>query len=409
MQSRQIRTSRRSPKCFVCLLALSAGQVFAQSTDDPVSNVYRNAEPAVVQLLVTGKRDGNDIIPPSVGVACAFQTTAGVRLLTARHVVGADEQFDLSPGSVNKRQRDIAVRVKTTLGYPSNPQQTEHTIRAHPSMDVAEVFVRGADSATGLQVSTKALQENQRLIAVTWSKGTDRAIPTEVRVMPRLSDDGPLVRLAHRFVEGDSGSPVLDFNGALVAVILIQSGAQTLALPVAEFKDWVSPGVVPAESEEAARKRRKLAEMFDAVIAKMRESQIPNAEFVFPALERYKEQPTPARWAAVRDAVKRSLDPIEEGIKLSVQYDAQLDPLARNAGQVLVQTQTTADRTYSTTFTEVRSVWNGRFDEKQEILRLQDRLPTLEEISNWELHLKEDYRRLADLLSDISRQLVAQR
>jgi len=182
-----------------------------------------------------------------------------------------------------------------------------------------------------------------------------------------------------------------------------------LALPVAEFKDWVSPGVVPAESEEAARKRRKLAEMFDAVIAKMRESQIPNAEFVFPALERYKEQPTPARWAAVRDAVKRSLDPIEEGIKLSVQYDAQLDPLARNAGQVLVQTQTTADRTYSTTFTEVRSVWNGRFDEKQEILRLQDRLPTLEEISNWELHLKEDYRRLADLLSDISRQLVAQR
>jgi hypothetical protein len=282
-------------------------------------------------------------------------------------------------------------------------------------MDVAEVFVLGAEQSRGLFVSTQPIQSNDRLIVLTWPKERARSIATEVRVLPREADDGPLVRLDKEFIEGDSGSPVLDYRGALVAVVVNrsrvgQTHGTSLAMPLAEFKDWLSPGFTEMESDSAVQKKRELAAMFNSVTAKMRESQIWNDETVFPAIRAYKSQQTEGNWAAVLDAVRKSLEPIEEGVRLSIQYDAQIAPAAENVTVELANTRSqVVDRQYTRTFSDVRAVWNGRSIEKKEILRQENRLPSVDEVSKWEADLKRSYAQLAGLLAKVSQQLLAQR
>jgi len=394
------------------ILSVATVALADTATPDDIQNVYRLAEPAIVQLTVSGKRDGADVKGRD-GVACAFHTASGVRLMTAKHVVGSDEEYDLAPGRLDLRQRNISVRVETRFGLGTS-DQTVHTIRAHPSMDVAEVFALGEESSKGLFVSTKSIQSNERLIVLTWPKGRQRPIPTEVRVLPREADDGALVRLDKEFIQGDSGSPVLDYRGALVAVVVSrshigQSSGTALAIPVAEFKDWLSPGYTEVEGDAAIQKRRELAKMFEAIIVKMRESQIANDETVFPAIKAYKVEQTQAKWNAVLDAVRMSLESIEDGVRLSIQYDAQIVPAAQGVSDAVATTRSQiVDRPYTRTFTDAREVWNGRFLEKKEILRQQNRLPTVDEVSIWESDLKKSYLQLSVLIEKVGQQLVAQ-
>ena len=398
------------------LLASQAIWAVARADDalpNYVKNVYAEVESKVVQLTVSGKRDGSEV-KGSLGIGCVFQTPTGVRIITAKHVVGSDAQFDVVPGNVSERQREISIRVPTAFGQAA-VNQSAHSVREHPSMDIAEVVPPGAERATGLYVSMEPIASNDRVVVITWPQDHERPIPTEAIVLPREGKDGAHVRLKKEFFEGDSGSPVFNEHGALVAVIVTKStssksGSSTLALPLSEFKDWLmSAGYIQADDEAARKEKERLAEMFRQVIAKIHESQNAKREAVFPAFEEYRQNPSQETWDKVIYSIKQSLEPIEEGIRLSREYDAQIAPIGKEASAELQYVRSNfVDRSYSGQFSEVRQTWNGFAFENQRILKTERR-PDPREAEMIEMGLHQKYAQLAHQLEAISDRLMALR
>jgi len=79
-------------------------------------------------------------------------------------------------------------------------------------------------------------------------------MPVQVKVLPQVADDGDLIRLNHEFHESESGSPILDGSGVVVAVLLLRShkdGADpySTALPTATFlRPRIQDAVFPKDS-----------------------------------------------------------------------------------------------------------------------------------------------------------------
>lgn len=232
----------------VALTILGAATAGEAQTPSPQQrrDIYSHAEPCVVQLNVTGTKDGQDVRPQS-GTGFIFQTIADSRVLTARHVVGLDKEFDLAAGSITLYRRDILLRVRTDYGTVSIGPY--HASKASPELDVAQVFVERAPKDC-LLLSRNLPQLGDELTVMAWSIGQDRPVPTPVKVLPPVADDGGLIRLDHEFHESESGSPVLDQTGAVVAVLLLRDRKPTadpysVALPVAAFQSWIPDAVFP--------------------------------------------------------------------------------------------------------------------------------------------------------------------
>ena len=393
---------------FVIVGIINAAPAVAQSSNS-IDNVYKQVESKIVQLTVVGRLDGQDL-KTRKGVGCAYQTATGIRIITAKHVVGEDVEFDQVDGSQTERERDIRISVPTPFG--AGPVAVlAHAIRVHTSMDVADVFPPAAEAAAGLYISMQPLKSNDRVIVISWPPDHERPVPTEALIMPHEAKDGPLVRLSKEFFEGDSGSPVVDSRGALVAIILTktksdQSNSTTLALPLAEVKDWLSPGYTDIDSEAAQQQKRQLSSRLKSVIGKMRAAQTAHDEVVLPAVNRYEANPSRENWDAVLYAARQSLVPVEEGIRLSRQYDAQLTSMGQEVIAELATIRSDViGRSYTTEITGVRDVWDGSTPDKREIQGQQQRLPSMEEATRWEEDLEQGYGRLADLLATLNTEL----
>jgi hypothetical protein len=215
--------------------------------------IFERSEPCIVQLSVRGTKDGRDV-STVLGTGFIIRTTTDAKIMTARHVVGLDEDFDPVPGTVSLRKRDIALRVVSAYG--SAAVGPYHAARASRDFDIAQIFVdRGPKDCLSLSHLRPALDDE--LVVLTWAVGDARPSNVPVRVLPSVAEDGDLVRLDHEFHESQSGSPVIDGNGNVVAVLLVRDhvpGAEpfSAALPVAAFQNWISDAVYAAPVVEEA-------------------------------------------------------------------------------------------------------------------------------------------------------------
>ncbi len=166
---------------------------------------------------------------------------------------------------------------------------------------------------------------------------------------------------------------------------------------------------VPVKKIEVQNaKKQQAIDKLNAVMDKIRATQISNDEFVLPSLQKYIDQPTRENWMSVTSAVEQSLEDIQEGIQLSIDYDSDLHQAAVPVIELVSATKSQlVDRRFQRQFQEVRSEWNGRFNEKKVILSYKDAPPTVEQAKEWQRELITYYDKLNKLLDTLSDKLVA--
>lgn len=155
-------------------------------------------------------------------------------------------------------------------------------------------------------------------------------------------------------------------------------------------------------------KKQQAIDHLTAVMDKIRATQISNDEFVLPSLQKYIDEPTPENWMMVTSAVEQSLKDIKEGIQLSIDYDSELQRVAAPAVELVSATKSQlVNRRFQRQFQEVRSEWNGRFNEKKIIMSYKDAPPTVDQAKEWQSDLIGYYNKLNAILDKLNAKLVA--
>jgi hypothetical protein len=154
------------------------------------------------------------------------------------------------------------------------------------------------------------------------------------------------------------------------------------------------------------KKRKELATLLDSVVEKMKASQIANDEFVFPAVRAYINSPTVDNWSKAVDGIRQSLQPIKDGIELSIKYDAQLQQDAEPIlSQISLTESDVLNRQFERQFTRVREIWNGRAFEKRQILTHENAPPSVAEVRAWQKDLLASYKALQAEIQRLSAKL----
>ena len=190
---------------------------------------------AVVQLQVQGKI--NNERNAENGTGFLLSTAQGPRIITAGHVVGADDRWD----SIDDRL--IYYRV-AMLGSSLTLDPVTDAKVDLPQLDMAEVYLDPFQAST-LQIATASAKLGEQLTVLSWrgwGSPTTRVTAQSAQVLQ--SDNDRLV-LSGSYVRSDSGSPVLNGDGQLVGMLieatsLPSSGTQGLALPVAKLMPALS-------------------------------------------------------------------------------------------------------------------------------------------------------------------------
>jgi pimeloyl-ACP methyl ester carboxylesterase len=126
---------------------------------------------------------------------------------------------------------------------------------------------------------------------------------------------------------------------------------------------------------------------------------IKSKEELIPQISAYIASPTPARWQMVRESSAALLSQIQEGVRRSMDFDAQFFEVGTRIIQVAddARQQTVDQRFY---FKEVRQQWNGRSFDIHEILGAEHP-PTTAEAIQWRDDLQKRYDALSTELSKL--------
>ena len=203
----------------------------------------------VVHLRVAGQQaPGETFTPPIHGTGVVIRTTSNdpekrFRILTAGHVVKADSAWArVGMG----RDRDIYI---TTLGGPGNfEQRAWRGVSVNTQDDIAQVVATPLTQYSA-ELRSTPLVKDQEYVVVSWGLDAQQDIPDLataqiVKILGPDPSDARLVRLQASLVPSESGSPVLDKDGAVVAIVLMREviGGQSsvaLALPISQVLGWV--------------------------------------------------------------------------------------------------------------------------------------------------------------------------
>lgn len=233
----------------------------AAQTRDDVMNLVRNN---VVSLRVFGERPqfvdtpqipiwGTGFVVPSVGDA-----SGRLRILTAKHVVDEDAKWV-------RRGNGVARTVYPLVMGQGGAVQVEgfRGVTIDSGADIAQVV--GPRNMSALKIDTSPLTAGQRYFVASWGLDDNSSPPTpteepyikEVKyvdatnALPAVPPGLVLLESLpgqpnNEFRHSESGSPVVDINGAAVAVVVEERrdlttnrAFQGLALPLASVSDWL--------------------------------------------------------------------------------------------------------------------------------------------------------------------------
>ncbi len=238
------------------LLAIAMGLIGCSAThvvpsyanDIDVEAILTEAIGKVVHLRVQGKPAPGEMFSiPIHGTGVVIRTKANsprrkYRILTAGHVVLPDGKWDRLGA---RRNRDVYVIAETSIGAQEYRPITG--VLVNKKHDVAQVV---ASSRTRISAKVRAvnLAVGQKYVVVSWgldgSKIAESATANLAEVVGTDSLDPRLVRLSGKFIPTQSGSPIFDADGFVVAILVMRELVANksrigLALPVAEIANWI--------------------------------------------------------------------------------------------------------------------------------------------------------------------------
>ena len=200
-------------------------------------NLLGEHRSAVVQLLVKGKVDNEQKVESGTGFL--IQTTAGPRIVTAGHVVGPDDKWD----SLDDR----CIYYRLAQAGSSMAYDCVVDAKVEADIDLAEVYLDPFDAPV-LKIASELPSIGTDLVVVSWrnwGQPGSKAIARTARVLEQKSDR---IVLSGNYEKSDSGSPVLDGNGHVVALMTeasLQPGGTTVgfALPSTSFAAVLSGAI----------------------------------------------------------------------------------------------------------------------------------------------------------------------
>lgn len=207
----------------------------AVTQTDVANSLLAAHRSAVVQLQVQGKV--NNAATSEDGAGFLISTSQGPRIITAGHVVGPDDRWD----SIDDRL--IYYRV-AEFGSSLILDPVTDAKDDQPQIDMAEVYLDPFQAST-LQFSSSAVTQGEPLTVINWrgwGLPTARATAQAAQV---VRVDGDRILLSGSYIRSDSGSPVLNGDGQLVAMLveassLPDSTTQGLAIPVSKMMPFLS-------------------------------------------------------------------------------------------------------------------------------------------------------------------------
>lgn len=196
----------------------------------------------------------------SNGVAVLFYNPeAGAnQLLTARHVVGKQDEFK-EIGDDPRPDRKIKIYFLGDHGG-EQIQRIYHLDSPHQIHDVTKIYISARKREAAI-LSDKKIKIGQKLHLFTWiSDEYEPKYHGEVSVIhgdPGV--DGDRIRLDVQSFRGQSGSPLFDDKGELVAILNAKydprnQRSYSLAVPASEFtKNYISTTLLPELKKEVAQ------------------------------------------------------------------------------------------------------------------------------------------------------------
>ncbi|WP_315825590.1 MULTISPECIES: serine protease [unclassified Bradyrhizobium] len=216
--------------------AIDAGQVLTKM------------EGKIVHLRVAGQEaPGETFVQPIHGSGVIVKTGASdpklkFRILTAGHVVKSDASWAPLGSRVN---RDVYIIAE--YGPGSIEFRPVTGVLVNGQSDIAQV-VTGPTTALAADLNPTPLISGNKYVVVSWGMSGDRVAESAgakvVRVMGADDVDPELVQLEGELVPTESGSPVLDETGAVVAIVVMREvtggiSNKALALPIQKFIEWI--------------------------------------------------------------------------------------------------------------------------------------------------------------------------
>jgi len=233
-------------------LSVGAAVLIASSPARPetidLAQIFLQTRNKVVNLRVVGKAAPGEVFgQPIFGSGVLIRTDATdaarrFRILTAGHVVLPNSAW--APVG-NRFNRDVYITSEVGSGSVEFRPVTGVTVST--DKDIAQV-VALPNSPAAAEVRSVLLEVGQYYAVVSWGIEDGRAAeqPTakRVKVLGPDSVDPDLVRLEGELVPTESGSPVFDATGAVVAIVVMRDVSNNdshvaLAIPVSKVADWI--------------------------------------------------------------------------------------------------------------------------------------------------------------------------
>jgi hypothetical protein len=207
-----------------------------------VATLYKNNKARVVKIrtIIPGQN-------PEAGVGVIISPTGHV--LTALHVIGGS--------------KDVAGRAITVIRLDDEDRPTPyaggvHVSNVEPKLDLALLQLSGHYSYA--EVSVEPLSGTPPLTAIIWNEGDSLPLPSSGTLnVPDPGNFGDRLTLALSVIPSNSGGPVFDESGKVVAIVTNKKSEHdprfSLAAPLSSSRAFL-PLLSPEERQTCINKLR---------------------------------------------------------------------------------------------------------------------------------------------------------
>lgn len=131
----------------------------------------------------------------------------------------------------------------------------------------------------------------------------------------------------------------------------------------------------------------------EEILRKLNATQMMNADYLFPQMQEYINNPNEKQWQRVKYTARQLLDEINSAVREAMKVDAMYFDIGRTILQVSDGAVTKVDERYTKPFEITRREWNGRAYELQTIIDYQN-LPNPTEVKEWQKDMLDRFKRL---------------